>query len=331
MYNAYGPTETTIWATLALVEGRPAQVAIGRPIANMQVFVVDRNLGPVPTGVTGELCVAGPGLARGYLGLPGRTAETFVPNPFSREPGARMYRTGDLVRYWGDGTLEFLGRADQQVKIRGHRVELAEIEAALLGHPQVRQALALAHERVDSDRRIVGYVVGTGTSLDPYELRSFLSARLPAYMLPSSFVLLSELPLTANGKIDRQALPVPEYVSAKSTDGEPPSDGIEQTIAEIWKEILHLKSVGRDDNFFDVGGHSLLLARVHQRLTEVLPSGIPLVELFQFPSIRLLASRLSDRRDLKQNNTLLARAQRRRAVLERRAAEADCAPKQRSQ
>ncbi|WP_437835307.1 amino acid adenylation domain-containing protein [Sorangium sp. So ce1153] len=302
VWNLYGPTETTIWSTVHRVlrreDGEEAEGVepIGRPIDNTRIYVIDRRGEPVPVGVAGELCIAGDGVASGYLGRPGLTAERFVPEPFGPAPGARMYRTGDLARYRADGTLEFLGRLDQQVKVRGHRIELGEIESVLAKHPGVREcAVALRQIHAD-DARLTAYVVPRDGALAPEALRSWLKERLPEAMTPSLFVELPALPLTPNGKIDRKALPAPAAQRAdRAAAFVPTRTKIEQQLAEIWSELLRVERVGIDDSFFDLGGHSLLLTQLHARLRRELDPSLALVDLFRYPTIRTLAERL--RRD----------------------------------
>jgi amino acid adenylation domain-containing protein/non-ribosomal peptide synthase protein (TIGR01720 family) len=258
MINSYGPTESTVvatWSDPLPPEGTPP---IGRPIWNTQVYVLDGALRPVPVGVPGELYVAGAGLARGYLGRPGLTAQRFVANPFG-PPGRRMYRTGDLVRWRAEGELDFLGRADEQVKIRGFRIELGEVEAALLRHEAVAEAVAVVRQEDSGRKRLVGYIVPTkdGNTPSPTALRGFLAQSLPDYMVPSSVVLLDALPLSANGKLDRQALPAPTAHTAASDHYVAPSTDTEQVLAQIWAEVLGVDKVGVEDNFFELGGDSL--------------------------------------------------------------------------
>ena len=218
VWNLYGPTETTIWSSAYEVtegHGAGASVSIGRPLANTQLYVLDGQLRPVPVGVLGELYIGGDGLARGYLGQAELTAEKFVPHPFATVGGERLYRTGDLARYLGTGALEYAGRVDQQVKVRGYRIEVGEIEVALNAHEAVREAVVVARAEADGEKRLVAYVVAEPEGVESRELQQHLSRRLPAYMVPSAFVMLEQLPLTPNGKVDRRALPAPELGRAE--------------------------------------------------------------------------------------------------------------------
>ncbi|HEU0080060.1 MAG TPA: non-ribosomal peptide synthetase, partial [Longimicrobiaceae bacterium] len=282
LVNGYGPSETTVFAACWPVPAGfgGAAVPIGRPVGDRRVYVADRQLNPVPAGVPGELCIGGPGVARGYLGRPALTAERFVPDPFAGEAGARLYRTGDRGRWRADGVLEFLGRADQQLKVRGFRVEPGEIEAALLAHPAVREAVVAAREAAPGDRRLVAYVVGEdGAAPAADELRAHLRARLPEYMLPSAFAALPAMPLTAHGKVDRRALPEPE-VDAGRGGGDAPRTVTEELLAGVWAELLGGEP-GVHDDFFDLGGHSLLAAQVASRVRAVLGVELPLRALFE--------------------------------------------------
>jgi natural product biosynthesis luciferase-like monooxygenase protein len=297
--NMYGPTETTIWSSTHRLDGgdgaAAATVPIGRPIANTEFYVVDRGGRLVPEGVAGELLIGGPGVARGYLNRPDLTRDRFVADTFGARPGGRLYRTGDLVRYRSDGALEYLGRTDQQVKIRGHRVELGEIESLLRGHPGVRETVVVAREDAPGDHRLVAYLVPEEGALPTSEgLRRHLRDQLPEHMVPSAFVLIGALPLTPNGKVDRRALPAPQ--SARSESAGPfvsPQSELERAIAAIWQDVLGVSRVSTQDNFFDLGGHSLLAVQVHSRLRQVMDREVSLTDLFRFPSIRVLAAHLS--------------------------------------
>ncbi|MDZ7269339.1 MAG: amino acid adenylation domain-containing protein [candidate division KSB1 bacterium] len=269
LWNMYGPTETTIWSTLHQVEPGNAAIVIGRPIANTQVYILDAHLQPVPIGVMGDLYLGGDGLARGYWRRPELTAEKFIPHPFARTPGERLYKTGDLARYLADGTIDFLGRSDHQVKVRGFRIELEEIEAVLNQHPAVQAAVVVAREDVPGDQRLVAYLISRGPqAAGGSELRTFLRLKLPDYMLPSAYVTLPAFPLTPNGKVDRRRLPPPEGRVADEvpTTYVAPRTPMEKLIAQVWREALKIEHVGVHDNFFDLGGHSLLSMQVIARL-----------------------------------------------------------------
>jgi amino acid adenylation domain-containing protein len=292
LWNLYGPTETTIWSTAARVEPGAGAVPIGAPIANTRVYLLDRGGEPVPAGLAGELYVGGEGVARGYPGRPELTAERFVPDGLSREPGARLYRTGDRARWRPDGTLEYLGRTDHQVKLRGFRIELGEVEAALRAQAGVREAAAVVRERAPGDQLLVGYVVAEeGAEVAAAELRAGLRERLPEHMVPGAFVVLERLPLTPNGKLDRRALPAPEPGGANRQGGAPLTP-TERAVAEIWEEVLGVSGVGVGDNIFDLGGHSLLLVQVHSRLQAIFPDRVALIELFEHRTLGALAARL---------------------------------------
>ncbi|MGH3684924.1 MAG: amino acid adenylation domain-containing protein [Pseudonocardiaceae bacterium] len=293
LHNHYGPAETHMATAYTLPEDLtdwPLPAPIGRPISNARVYVLDAGLRLVPVGVVGELYIAGAGLARGYLGRPGLTAGRFVADPFGK-PGGRMYRSGDLVRWNTEGNLEFAGRADEQVKIRGFRIESGEIETVLTEHPQVAQAVVIARQDRPGDQRLVAYVVAaTDTTLGPDLLHEHLRARLPEYMLPASFVMVDSVPLTPNGKLDRTALPAPEFGSAKT--GRAPRTPQEQLLTELFAEVLGLAIVGADDNFFDLGGHSLLATRLITRIRTTLGIELAVRTLFEAPTPAGVAARL---------------------------------------
>jgi amino acid adenylation domain-containing protein len=292
--NAYGPTETTTFATWHLVQSvAPDAVTlpIGRPIANTEVYILDRHLAPVPIGVAGELCIGGPGLARGYLNQPELTAQKFVPHPFAAEPGARLYRTGDLARWRADGTVDFIGRLDDQVKIRGHRVEPGEVETALGRHAKVRESVVVAEVDRAGSRRLVAYVVAEGpTPPAPRELRAFLRQSLPEWMVPAAFVFLPVLPVTANGKVDRARLPSPAGpAGGDAPEASGPRDALEIQLTRIWEDVLGTTPIGIHDNFFDLGGHSLLAMRLFARIESALGKPLPLATLFKTPTVAELA------------------------------------------
>ncbi|MDZ8257987.1 non-ribosomal peptide synthetase [Nostoc sp. ChiQUE01b] len=312
-FNAYGPTEASVCATVAKCTPGDEKVTIGRPIANKQIYILDSDLQLVPVGVPGELHISGVGLARGYLNRPELTQEKFIPNPFSggstslREAaptatlsdqgqGARsrgrerLYKTGDLARYLPDGNIEYLGRIDNQVKIRGFRIELGEIEAALSQHPHVQASCVIAREDIRGDKRLVAYIVPQPQVTPRISvLRSFLKEKLPEYMVPSAFVILESLPLTPNGKIDRRALPAPEPSSELLEKYVAPRTPIEEILASIWQQVLKVELVGRHDDFFELGGHSLLATQFISRVRSRLKIEIPLRSLFAAPTIAELA------------------------------------------
>ena len=294
LVNTYGPTEATIVATHRELTEADGEVPIGRAIPGARAYVLDRRFEPVPPGALGELMVGGAGVARGYLGRPDLTAERFVPDPYGGEPGARLYRTGDLARFRMDGDLLFGGRADRQLKLRGYRIEPGEIEAALRLHPALHDAVA--DLRRSDDKRLIAWVVSREGQAAPEaaELRAFLRERLPEPMVPAAFVPLAALPLTPSGKLDRQALPESEPGSSRAEQPGyvEPESALERTVATIFRDLLRVDRVGRNDNFFELGGHSLLVVRAHQRLREALGREIPVVDLFRFPTVSLLARHL---------------------------------------
>ncbi|MBU3029967.1 MupA/Atu3671 family FMN-dependent luciferase-like monooxygenase [Paracoccus marinaquae] len=290
--NMYGPTETTIWSTTATADAAEPVVNIGTPIANTQVYVLDEAMQPLPVGAPGELWIGGAGVARGYHQRADLTDERFLPNPF--HPG-RMYRTGDLVRWRADGRLEFLGRADHQVKMRGYRIELGEIEAVAEGLAGVRQAVVVAREDVPGDMRLVAYVTGDSW-LETGALKDHLAAALPAHMVPAHVVKLPEFPLTPNRKVDRKALPAPADASAPASAVAyvAPAVGVQATIAQVWSRILNRPQIGAKDNFFALGGHSLLAVQAHREIRQALGGGVKLsiTDIFQFPTLEGLAGHL---------------------------------------
>lgn len=288
LLNMYGPTETTIWSASYEIDQVGYQVPIGRPIANTEFYLLDRNGQPVPIGVPGELYIGGAGVTRGYLGRPELTAERFVANHFSEKSGDRLYKTGDLVRYLPDGNLEFIERLDNQVKIRGFRIELGEIESVLGGHPEVLEHAVVAQPDAQGEMRLVGYVVlESGHELKPAELRNFLKEQLPEYMVPTIFVALERLPLTPNGKLDRNALPVPDGESAEEHVA--PRTAVEAVLTKIWCDLLGFERVSIHSNFFEVGGHSLLVMQMVSRVRDTFKTEMPLYRLFQSSTIAGLA------------------------------------------
>ena len=296
LWNLYGPTETTIWSSAGKVEAGDAPIAIGGPIDNTRLMVLDARMRPVPVGVTGELFIGGAGVARGYLHRPGLTAERFAPDPFGKAPGARVYRSGDLARWRADGALECLGRVDQQVKVRGFRVELGEIEAALSAHPAVREAAVVARPDAAGENALVGYwSARPGPAPEAAELRQALRDALPEYMIPAHLVRLDALPLTPNGKLDRNALPAPGGGQADVGEAYvPPRGPVEEALAGIWQELLGLDRVGVRDNFFDIGGHSLFATQLIARLRDTFAVEPSLREFIEEPTVAGLA-KLVDR------------------------------------
>lgn len=295
LWNLYGPTETTIWSTIYEIPDQATRVLIGRPLANTSLYILDQHLQPVPIGVEGELYIGGAGVAQHYLHRPELTAERFLPDPFSVDGGTRLYRTGDLASYQPDGQLEYKGRTDNQIKLHGFRIELSEIEAVLRQHPAVSQVVASLRNETNITR-IVAYIVPTSPSPSVESLRTFLQERLPAYMLPSAFLLLDAMPLTPNNKIDRRALPEPDAQRPQlSTSYLMPTTGLESQVAAIWQRILHLERVGLEDNFFDLGGNSLLMVQLHAQLREAIQPVIKLTDLFQYPTVKAFAAYLNSR------------------------------------
>ncbi len=305
LWNLYGPTETTIWSTIYQVtsaenRGISNTVPIGRPIANTQIYILDSNLQPVPIGVIGDLYIGGDGVSRGYLNRPELTAERFIANPF--DSSSIIYKTGDLARYLPDGDIEFFGRSDQQVKVRGFRIETGEVEVALAEHPSVRQAVVVAWKERSSEASLVAYVVAASgeEEADPGQLREFLRQKLPEYMLPTIYVNLESLPLTPNGKVDRKALPPPTQTRPDlKAPYVAPRTSLELELSEICAQVLGLESpngkpiVGVNDNFFDLGGHSLLGTRLVFLLREkygLEAADLPLRALFEQPTVANLAS-----------------------------------------
>jgi amino acid adenylation domain-containing protein len=300
LLNTYGPTETTIAVTICDLSSpkhhlNPTVTPIGRAMANTNLYVLDPTRRPVPIGIPGELHIGGPGVARGYLNLPDLTSEKFIANLFSDDPRARLYKTGDVVRYQADGNLEFLGRVDNQIKIRGFRVELEEIEQALRGHDQVDNCVVVLHE--DDDKRLVAYVVlETESQASTSELRNFLKTKLPSYMVPAAFEVIDALPLMPSGKIDRRALPEPHFTRTEPDESfASPRTPLELVLADAWREVLKVDQIGLHENFFDLGGHSLLATRVVSNIRNVLNIELCMVDVFQAPTISGLAELLYPR------------------------------------
>jgi len=296
LYNLYGPTEASLAVTYWRCHPGKDQriVPIGRPMENIRIYLMSSDLELVPIRAQGELSIGGVAVGRGYLNRPDLTAEKFIPDSFSLEPGARLYRTGDLARYMSDGNIEFLGRLDHQVKIRGFRIELGEIEAVLVKHPSVREAVVVVDQDSSGNNRLTAYLAGAGPSPSVTELRYFIKDLLPEYMTPSQFIVMDALPLTHNGKVDRQALPKPTRLRPEmGAVYTPPVTQIERTIADAWKQVLDVSKVGVNDNFFDLGGHSLLIIRLQRLLKAALNRDLSVLELFKYPTIGSLASYLS--------------------------------------
>jgi acyl-coenzyme A synthetase/AMP-(fatty) acid ligase/acyl carrier protein len=326
--NGYGPTEgTTFTCCYAMRDGAqvPDPVPIGKPISNTEVHILDRNFEPVAVGQAGELYIGGDGVARGYLNRPELNVEKFIPDQFSEKDGARLYRSGDLARCSADGTIDFLGRSDDQVKINGFRIELGEVETVLQQHTSVGQVAVVARGESANEKKLIAYVIPTTNRTAAItELRDYLQRKLAPYMIPSAFVMMESFPLTPNGKVDRSALPAPE-VRQQARMGDPnPKSGLEQLVGGIWQKILGNPNVGLDDNFFDLGGDSLMLMEAHAQLQKTVPNfDLSIVDLFEFATIRSLVKHLAgatsaqhaiseaEERARKQREALAAQKQRR--------------------
>jgi non-ribosomal peptide synthetase component F len=296
--NGYGPTECTTFSVTHDIRNVPEGaklVPIGRPLSNSQAYVLDWNLQPAPVGVPGELYLGGDGLAKGYWNRPELTAERFVPSPFDPSGQARLYKTGDLARYREDGVIECLGRTDRQVKIRGFRIELGEIETVFRQHPSVRDCAVVAGQDATGAKTLWAYVAtGPGAKPGWPEVRQFLRERLPEFMLPSGCMFLDEMPLSHNGKVDRRKLPPFETTPLRrSENSAAPKTEAQQTVAGIWKKVLGVSEIGLDDNFFDVGGNSLLMAEVESELGPRFAAHFTITDLFEHPTVRTLAARLT--------------------------------------
>ncbi len=286
LWNMYGPTETTVWSSIYRVEPAADAILVGRPIDNTRFYILDRSMQPVPAGAVGELYIGGEGVTDGYIGRPELTSERFVADPFMPGRPEKLYRTGDLARYLPAGEVQLLGRIDHQVKLRGFRIELGEIESVLESHPEVSAAAVVVYQEDEDDPRLVAYgVSGADSRPTNTTLREFLGDHLPQYMIPSLFVWLDSLPLNPSGKIDRKALPAPESSNQSSAAYMAPRSDLERRVAEVWRAVLNLEQVGISDNFFDLGGHSLLMARLQSRLREELGQEVTMVDLFRYPSI----------------------------------------------
>lgn len=304
MINAYGPTESTVCATMSEPLAEAVAPPLGQPILNTEIHLLDHSLQPVPVDVPGEIYIAGAGLARGYLGRPGLTAERFLANPFG-SPGSRMYRSGDLACRRADGSLVFLGRIDHQVKIRGFRIEPGEVEAVLARHPSVRQAAVMARMDSSGQHMLVGYVVPAEHDVaDTFALRAYLTGLLPDYMVPAALVALAALPLTPNGKLDRDALPEPVFGSGINAAPRTPR---EETLTQLFAEVLCLDAIGIEDSFFDLGGHSLTATRLLSRIRSVLGVELELSDVFDTPTVAGLAARLDQQPAARMRPTAVLR------------------------
>jgi len=299
LHNFYGPTEThgtTIFTLRGEPEQWPTLVPIGRPIANDQNYVLDTSMQPLPIGISGELYLGGVGIADGYFNRPDLTAERFVPDPFGKQPGMRLYKTGDLARWRADGNIEFLGRIDHQVKVRGFRVELEEIEAVLNQHTAVRESVVIVREDIPGDKRLVAYLV-TEVQQQPTtsELRAIVQAQLPEYMVPAIYIFLDALPLTINRKVDRERLPKPDRDRPQlETNFVAPQTPTERELAQIWLEVLGIERVGVHDNFFELGGHSLLVTQIISRVRAQFGTEIAVRDLFVASTIAQLATQIDE-------------------------------------
>jgi acyl carrier protein len=294
LWNLYGPTETAVYSAIHKVTASDGTVLVGRPIDNTQIYILDAFQQHTPIGVPGEICIAGAGVARGYLNRPDLTAERFVKDPFVS--GARMYRTGDLGRFRPDGVIQCLGRLDHQVKLRGFRIELGEIESVLMQFAGIRQAVADVKASHSGEKRLVAYLLmENGAEPSLADLRAFLKTKLPEYMVPATFMVLEKLPVSPNGKLNRSALPLPDDARPElAREFVPPSTPVEQAVAEIFSEVLEVRTVGLYDDFFELGGHSLLAARVVTRLRDRFQIEMTPRFLFESPSVKEMAARISE-------------------------------------
>jgi acyl carrier protein len=304
LHNMYGPTETTIWSSTAMLPPDCSRIDLGQPIANTQIYILDHELQPVPRGVAGELYIGGQGVARGYLQRSDLTAERFLPDPWSGGSGARMYRSGDLARYHADGQIEYLGRVDQQIKLRGFRIELGEIEAVLQAHPMIQEAAVIV-STPDTPYLVAYVVIREGAEVETTTLQTYLRTQVPDYMVPALFIALSALPKTPNGKFDRHALPALEHAQTlSSTTFVAPTTPLQVELAELWAQKLHLTEVGITDNFFKLGGHSLAAVEIITHLRENFQVSISLRNLFETPTITALAHLIEQELALKQEEDL---------------------------
>jgi len=318
LVNHYGPTENTVVSTCAEVKEGTSNAAppIGRPLPNTQAYVLDQHLQPLPIGVPGELLVGGVQLTSGYLNRPELAAEKFIPNPFSAEPAARLYKTGDLVRLLPDGNIEFLGRIDHQVKIRGFRIELGEIEAGIAQHPAIREVVVLAREDHPGDKRLVAYLVADSPLADLVDqVRALLRTMMPEHMVPSAFVLLDGLPLTPNGKVDRKALPAPDAAAYAARSYEAPVGDIETALSQIWSDALKVERVGRRDNFFDLGGNSMMFVRMLSEINQRHQVSLGPAELFRNPTVGQIAKLIDGNQSKRKRQPAVVQLQEGRAEL----------------
>ncbi len=316
LINGYGPTEGTTFSCCHAITWEDANLSsipIGKPISNTQVYLINEKNELAAVGEPAELCIGGDGLARGYLNQPELTAAKFVEQKFESEP-IRIYRTGDLARYREDGVIEFLGRSDGQIKISGYRIELGEIEAVLMQHAQVRSAVVMARQDGPGEKKLAAYIVGSGGDRNPQALRELLQNKLPAYMVPSAFVFLSELPLSPNGKVDRTALPPPGESPSAEAGTISAQSGLEQQIAEIWAKMLGVGQVGLQDNFFDIGGDSLQLLAVHSEMQRVLDPDLEITALFEYTTVRSLAQHLAGGKESSAIQEARQRAQKQQSA-----------------
>jgi acyl carrier protein len=314
-FNAYGPTEATIWAAFFQCNDADAAPPIGNAIANTQAYVLDDELEPVPIGWPGEIYLGGAGIARGYLNRPGQAGEVYLPDPFNAEPGQRLYRTGDRAKLLPGGEIKYLGRIDQQLKLRGYRIELGEITTMLLSHPAIKEAVAVTQITPAGEPRIGAYCVAEeGHSPNREELMSYLRRSLPEFMVPSALRILEALPLNANGKLDYAKLSIwsktDEEVESRWT---PPRSPLEETIAEIFRQVLELERIGIHENFFKLGGHSLLATRAVMRINETLGISMPLRHLFEYTTVAELAGAIEQDREMgvQSRPSTIQRAERR--------------------
>jgi len=307
LWNIYGPTENSVWSSIYQVESPETVIPIGKPFANIEIYILDAHLQPVPIGVFGEIHLGGVGLTRGYLNLPQLTQEKFIPHPFKNDPQARLYKTGDLARYLSDGNIEFLSRIDHQVKVRGFRIELGEIESVIATYPGVKETVVIVREDIPNDKRLVAYIIPQQPELiTSDDLRSFLNQKLPNYMIPNAFVFLATFPLTPNRKIDRSSLPAPQHSRSQLENLiAQPTDKIEQELHHIWLKLLQIQPINTQDNFFALGGHSLLAVKLATEIERTFNKNIPLSLIFQSPTIEQIAKFLREDKFIAADSCLM--------------------------